>query len=392
MSTDPSKRVVVTGYGIHAAIDGVDDIIKLGENYENRLSLLELTREAGAIHCVGVAGKMEPPFPYLPQRKWLKYMGQQTQLSVWAAGKALEDAKLLGSCNDALRAEMGLLLATGPIAFELSDVIPAVVASRREDSTLDFEALGEVGLRSSSPMMPFHTLLNMPIGLVSMIFGIKGHNSIYYPDAEQALFAISSACRAIEHGRLSMALVGGTAQLLSLMPIVNHARRGLIARTPVLAQPFQKGHHGLGLSDAASMLVLESEEHARVRGARIYGKIEAEAIALSTRELLDGKRPASASHSLSIASGTVTDEQDAEAIKVANSKDCLSFDAVTGYVGPAALALNLGIACRILERKGGYRQGLDCDGTNPIKTVEILALSHTFGDSRWSRVTLGALS
>jgi hypothetical protein len=298
------------------------------------------------------------------------------------------DAGLLGAADQSHLESMALLLATGPIAFELTDVLPALLASRNENSELDFAALGVTGLRQSSPMMPFHTLLNMPMGLVSMVFGMKGYNAIFYPDVEQALFAFSSAARAIQSGRVSTALVGGTAHLLSLMPIASYQRRGYLAEQPNAARPFVRGHRGCGLGNAASMVVLESESRARARGARIYGLLEVEATSLGRTELLEHQATDCAATDLTLVTGTHNDEQDAEASLLSAAAPCLSLDSLTGFTGPASVALSLSAACRLLEcpsvlHHGAWRRG---------GGIEVLAACTVPHESRWCKLRLEAAS
>lgn len=388
MSPDSATRVVVTGCGVRSAIDQLDDAWSLMERGEHRVSWQQLSSEGSGIRCVGVLGTSGPPTEFLTQPKWLKYMGPQTQLAVWAAGRAITDAGLTGDENKSYLESMALMLATGPIAFELSDVLPALLASRGEDSALDFTALGVAGLRCSSPMMPFHTLLNMPIGLISMIFGMKGHNAIFYPDAEQALFAFASTVRAIQHGRVSTALVGGTAHLLSLMPIASYQRRGYLAASPEAARPFVAGHRGCGLGNAAGMVVLESESQARARGARVYGVLDVEQTLLSMAELMEYRRADRKATNLTLVTGTLSDDQDEEARTLSGDALCRSLDSVTGFTGPASVALNLAVACRLLDAPGGvpHRPCL-LDGA-----IEVLCANTIQRGCEWGRLRLEAAS
>lgn len=384
-------RAVVTGYGVHAAVDRIEEAFELFERGETRLTEQELSREAGGVGCLGAGCSSAPPLAYLPQRKWIKYMGPQTQYAVWAAGKALEHAGLWSAraTTEAVaeRAALGLFLASGPIAFELSDVVPGINASLDAAGELDFGLMGTAGLRSTSPMMPFHTLLNMPIGLTSMVFGIQGANAIYYPDCEQALFALSAATRSIEHGRSLGALVGGTAHLRSLMPLVSYRRRGWLADTQRSAQPFSVGHRGWGIADGAGMLVLESEARALGRGAKIHARLEVDAMpsdseTLGARYLAGARRP-----DLFVVTGTLDEAQEAEALTLADAKPCLSLDGAIGYSGSASLAQSLAAACCLLTSASLFRGGTWLQHG----TIEVLFASpgpRSRRSGRWGRVRL----
>jgi len=61
-----------------------------------------------------------------------------------------------------------------------------------KDINVDPRRVNE-GLRRCHPLMPFKMLLNMPLGLVSIAFGLRGPNAILYPGPEQSAAAIDSA-------------------------------------------------------------------------------------------------------------------------------------------------------------------------------------------------------
>ena len=123
-------------------------------------------------------------------------------------------------------------------------------------------------------------LLNMPLGLVSIVFGIKGPNFILYPGAEQGACALAHALRGLRHGRFPRALVGGSACTLGLSPIMHLRRSGRLASSMEEAQPFSERHAGWSPADQAAFVVLETEAeaarrghptHARLDGAQVMG-------------------------------------------------------------------------------------------------------------------------
>lgn len=347
------EQVVITGYGVRSAAS-IDESLGLVARGETKIAEHELS-DSGGVRCIGAIAPGDAPLEYLPQRKWLKYMGPSTQLAVWAAGRALADAGLSGPDAAPLRREMALLLATGPIAFELADVVAGLRRARASDGSLDYEVLGTEGLRAVSPMMPFHTLLNMPIGLVSMCFGLEGHGAVYYPDLEQSGFALEAAVRGIRRGRYRAVLVGGTAKLMSLMPLANLRRNGMVATTPEAGCPWSPVHRGWAPGDGAAMIVLESASRARSRGARIYGMVRVE-------PAWAGGAAPSGECDLSVVTGTRSVEEDVVARHAAGRAPCLSFDGIVGFLGPAALPWCLAAACRLAERPALYGAGDWCRG------------------------------
>jgi 3-oxoacyl-[acyl-carrier-protein] synthase II len=218
-----------------------------------------------------IAPAPEPtPVEFLADRKMVKYMGPCTQMAVLAAGRALRDAGLLDASGVTARAAMGLFVATGPIAFDIEQML----ASFDERSAEELVALRGDGMRRCHPLLPFKMLLNMPLGLVSIVFGIKGPNFILYPGAEQGAAALAHALRGLRQGRFARALVGGSACSLGLSPILHLRRTGRLAWSVAQANPFAAQHAGWAPADQAAFLVLEREEQAARRGRDAYASLD----------------------------------------------------------------------------------------------------------------------
>ena len=263
MSQPP--RIVVTGVGLHTGHG--DTQATWTALAENRSALT--CERAWNLHAADSATEQRfpaapapdaSPVEFLADRKLVKYMGPCTQMAVLAAGRALRDAGLIETAAD--RESMGLFLATGPIAFDVEQAL----ASFGQDVANDLLALRHEGLRRCHPLLPFKMLLNMPLGLVSIVFGIKGPNFILYPGAEQGACALAHALRGLRRGRFVRALVGGSASTLGLAPIMNLRRVGKLASSIEAALPFSEQHAGWAPADQAAFLVLETEAEAARRG------------------------------------------------------------------------------------------------------------------------------
>jgi 3-oxoacyl-(acyl-carrier-protein) synthase len=272
--------VLVTGVGVHGA---------LGDS-EQTLTALAVGRSALTMHTLDRASDV-PPLPaapapvddrtlqpLLPDRKLIKYMSPTARLAVLAAGRALADAGLLGDANAEQRASLGLFVSTGLIAFDIAAVGGGIEASRSTVGQLDLLRMGREGLRLCHPLLPFKMLLNMPLGLISIVYGLRGPNVILYPDAAQAGVALEAALRALSAGRIERALVGSSAQPVSLMPVCTLRRLGRLAVDVEAAQPFSPAHAGTAPADAGAFLVLETERAARARGAPTLATLEAVAV------------------------------------------------------------------------------------------------------------------
>ncbi|HEX7599027.1 MAG TPA: beta-ketoacyl synthase N-terminal-like domain-containing protein, partial [Polyangia bacterium] len=235
MSSAP--RIVITGLGVHTGHgDTAATWTALGQGrsalqpeYPWSRGWDEADRDSSATPFTFPAAPAPDPAPweFLADRKSIKYMGLCTQMAVLAAGRALRDAGLADASTARERQDSALFVATGPIAFDLEQALKSIGA----EGATDLIALRQEGLRRCHPLLPFKMLLNMPLGLVSITFGIKGPNFILYPGADQGACALAHALRGLRQGRFSRALVGGSAHTLSLSPLLGLRRGQRLAAT-----------------------------------------------------------------------------------------------------------------------------------------------------------------
>lgn len=192
------------------------------------------------------------PERHLKDRKALKYMDRLSKMAVHAAGDALADARIDLAGVDPRR--VGLAMAVGHVAADLSDFVPVIAAGRAPDGSFDAAALG----RSNriNPIAVFKTLSNIPVCNVSIALGLKGDNLILYPDAPQAARALEEGAWAVRDGAADVVLTGGVA---SGNDFLNVHRRAMFDRG---ASP------RLPAADGAVVLVLERRASA---GARARG-------------------------------------------------------------------------------------------------------------------------
>jgi 3-oxoacyl-(acyl-carrier-protein) synthase len=372
-------RVLVTGVGMHTGHgDGASTWSAIIE------SRSALTREHPWNQGWGEPGTVEPflaapardpaPTEFLADRKTIKYMGQSTQMAVLAAGRALRDGDLGDEASAGAREATALFVATGPIAFDVEQAL----ASVGHEAAADLVGQGREGLRRCHPLLPFKMLLNMPLGLVSIVFGIKGPNLILYPGAEQGACAIHHAVRGIRQGRFQRALVGGTAHTLALAPLLNLRRAGRLACSHDQADPFSRRHTGWAPADQAAFLVLESEAEASRRRVSAYATVdEARTLGPGTTERLwkchGGKPPHVLLSTGHLSSAAEVDRGRARATWGKPMK-LASADGLLG-VGPAAsVCLASAIACLCL-RKGAVPGALAEDRTS-VAAKRVLVSFH----------------
>jgi 3-oxoacyl-(acyl-carrier-protein) synthase len=266
----PAREVVLTGVGLHSTLGDVDDAWAALAAGRSALAMTALPGVRGLPEVPGAPAANASPAPLIENRKLVKYMSPTTAMAIVAAGRALASANLMA---DERRSSLGLFVAVGYAAFDLADVRGAIETARGEDGRLDLERMGRVGLRACHPLMPFKSLLNMPLGIISIAYGIRGTNFVLYPGAGQGATCLEAAVRAVRHGRCDGALVGGSSNGFSLLPISMLLRMGRLARSVDEAVPHRAGHGGIAPADAACFLVIEARETAGRRKARILAHV-----------------------------------------------------------------------------------------------------------------------
>jgi len=121
-------------------------------------------------------------------------------------------------------------------------------------------------------------MCNAGSGNVSIHFGIKGPNSAVATACASAAHAIGEAADCIRHNVADIMITGGAEAALNTLGMACFiALKALSKRNddPTLAsRPFDAGRDGFVLSEGSGILVLEEYEHAKARGAKIYGELK----------------------------------------------------------------------------------------------------------------------
>jgi len=134
--------------------------------------------------------------------------------------------------------------------------------------------------RGPSKISPFFIpmfISDMAAGIVSMRFGAKGPNYGTVSACASSAHAIGEAFRSIQHGDADVIIAGGAESAVTPMSIGGFANMTALSERnddPATAsRPFDKGRDGFVMGEGAGIVVLEELEHARRRGARIYGEV-----------------------------------------------------------------------------------------------------------------------
>ncbi|WP_208995009.1 beta-ketoacyl-ACP synthase II [Roseibium hamelinense] len=259
------ERIVVTGIGVVSPLGvGVDrfwDRLKNGENGIRAITQFE----AGDLAC-RIAGEVpdisEDPAGFDPDRylepKDQKRSDRFIHFALAAAEEALEQAAWRqGTDSDPARA--GTIIASGVGGF------PAMTAGTR--------LVDEMGPRRVSPFLVPSFLANLASGQVSIRHGLKGPLGAPVTACAAGLQAIGDAVRYLRSGEADLMVAGGAEACLDRVSYAGFcAARAMSTKfneDPAHAsRPFDRDRDGFVMGEGAGILVLETESHARARGAK----------------------------------------------------------------------------------------------------------------------------
>ena len=254
------RRVVITGLGIVSPVG--NDIATAWDNVVNgRSGITRITRfDASALNS-HIAGEVKDfdVTAYLPAKE-AKQMDTFIHYGVAAGVQAWRDAGLSAEGEGAER--MGVIVGSGIGGLP-----------RIEETQTEYLARGA---RRISPFFVPASLINLISGQLSILLGLKGPSYAVVSACTTGLHSIGDAARLIEYGDADVMLAGGAEATVSPLGVGGFAAmRALSTRNddPATAsRPWDRDRDGFVLGEGAGVLVLEEYEHARRRGARIYGE------------------------------------------------------------------------------------------------------------------------
>jgi 3-oxoacyl-[acyl-carrier-protein] synthase II len=257
------RRVVVTGIGVVTplgrAIDGFWDRIVRSESGVGPITLFDV---AGYRVQFGGQVHWEPENEDIANPKELKRLDRFTQFAIGSAKDAVADSGIDFSKEDPYRCGVVIGSGIGGLwEFEVQE-----------------ERLLHKGIDKVSPFTIPKLMVNSASGHVSSIYGIKGPNFAVATACASAANSIGDALRAIQYGDADVMVTGGSEAALTPIGLAGFQNmRALSFRSDAPQQasrPFDVDRDGFVLAEGAGVVVIEELEHARKRGARIYGELK----------------------------------------------------------------------------------------------------------------------
>ena len=255
------RRVVITGLGMLTPIGHSTQ-----ESWENALAGKSGARSIEAFDTSDYAVRIHAPVkdfdvsPYLDAKE-ARRVDPFIQYGMAAGIQAVEDAGLASASLDVDR--VGVAIGSG---------IGGINTIETTHSTLL-----KSGPRRVSPFFVTGSVINMISGNLSIRYGFKGPNLAIVTACTTGSHNIGMSARLIQYGEADVMVAGGSEYATSPTTIAAFASmKALSTRNdaPELAsRPWDKDRDGFLLGDGAGVMVLESYEHARERGAKIYAEL-----------------------------------------------------------------------------------------------------------------------
>jgi 3-oxoacyl-[acyl-carrier-protein] synthase II len=259
-----ATRVVVTGLGATSPVGG-DVASTWSALLAGHSGIRPLEHEWAEQLQTRIAGEVLVDPSEVLDRVKARRLDRSGQLALVAALEAWSDSGLPGESPkeyDVDPARIGVAMASG---------IGGV-----QTLLSNYDALKDKGPRRVSPLAIPMLMPNSPAANIGLAIGAKAGVHTPVSACASGNEAIAVGIDMIRLGRADVVVVGGTEAAVHALPMAAFGQMMALSKRndePELAsRPWDKARDGFVLGEGAAALVLESEEHARARGARVYAE------------------------------------------------------------------------------------------------------------------------
>ena len=255
------RRVVVTGLGCVTPL--ASDVNLLWQSILecksgiHHLTVIDTTRQK--VTFGGDVANFEPGNTV--EAKDVKRLDRFTLFAMYAGYHAVRDSGLDFNKEDPFRC--GAILGSG-------------IGGLNEIEEQMFKMFSK-GPERVSPFTIPKMMLNAAGGNLAIQYGLKGPNFAVATACASSNNAMGDALKAIQYDEADVMLTGGTEAAITAMGVAGFANmKALSTRNNApekASRPFDSDRDGFVLSEGCGVLIFEEYEHAKKRGARIYGEI-----------------------------------------------------------------------------------------------------------------------
>ena len=254
------RRVVVTGLGIVSCIG--NDAETVTNNLKNLNSGISSAPEYEEFSFRSlVHGKPEINLEENIDRRLLRFMGDGAAFNYIAMKNAIEDS--------------------GLEEIDISNEMTGIIVGSGGPSTMNLYKASELGKNSGSkkvgPFMVPRSMSSTNSATLATPFKIKGVNYSITSACSTSSHCIGNAYELIQMGKQNIIFAGGGEELHWTLSILFDAMGALSSKynnnPKIASRAYDADRDGFVISGGGGTLVLEELEHAKARGAKIYGEI-----------------------------------------------------------------------------------------------------------------------
>ncbi len=276
LETNARRRVVVTGMGVVTPVGiGVAEFWKSLLEGQSGVDEIKSFDASAFPTRFGAEVKGFDGRNYVDKPKALKLMGKNIQFALAAAKMAVEDAGLALDREDPT--QLGVIMGAGIVNSNLFELSAAIANSMDGSGRFDIHRFATEGKDHLFPLSLLKHLPNMVAGHISIVHNCQGTSNTITTACASATQAIGEAYRTLARGECEIILSGGADSRIEPLGLTGYSLLGALSTRnddPRRAsRPFDRERDGFIIGEGAGVVVLESLEHARARGARVYGEI-----------------------------------------------------------------------------------------------------------------------
>jgi 3-oxoacyl-[acyl-carrier-protein] synthase II len=254
-----NRRVVITGLGVVSPLGlTVEDFWQGLINGKSGIGTITLF-DASA-YSVKIAAEVKgfDPNNYMPPKR-IDRAARCTQFAIAATGMALKSANLDMSVEKP--EEVGVVMASSGAMTMLMD---------------QGEILKKYGPKRLDPLIIPKITPSMVSAQVGLVFGAKGPNTSINSACASGSDSIGTALNHMLMGHAEVMICGGAESQVDPFGIASTSMVGALSKNPdpqKASRPFDADRGGFILGEGAGILILESYEHAKARGATILAEL-----------------------------------------------------------------------------------------------------------------------
>ncbi|MBR6585906.1 MAG: beta-ketoacyl-ACP synthase II [Kiritimatiellae bacterium] len=258
------KKIVITGLGMVTPVGNGKDAtwasLKAGKCGIGRITRFDPSR------CTcQVAGELKDFDAYLAEKGYVdrKAARHMDPFSIYGVAAAVEAWKDAGFTDE-----------NKPDMDRVATIIGNGIGGMKTNGE-SWKTLFDRGPDRLSPLAIPELIANEGAGNISMALGAKGPAQVVVTACASSTDAIGVALDLLRAGRADVVISGGTEATIDEFAVGGFMKMRTLATQfndcpEKSSRPFNADRNGFVMSEGAAMLILETEEHAKARGAKIY--------------------------------------------------------------------------------------------------------------------------